>query len=81
VLSQFGFVIAYAVSGLLADHVFNPLLTEGGALASTAGRIVGVGNGRGIGLMLVVSGIMLILTAVFMCNIRSIRELESGTSS
>jgi MFS family permease len=27
VLSQFGFILAYAVSGVLADHVFNPLLT------------------------------------------------------
>jgi len=76
VLSQFGFIIAYAISGVLADNVFNPLLIENGALASTIGRFIGVGNGRGIGLLLVVSGVLLVISAVIMGKIRSIRELE-----
>ena len=81
ILSQFGFVIAYAVSGLLADHVFNPLLVENGSLASTVGRIVGVGSGRGIGFMLVISGIMLMVIAVILGRIRSIRTLEENIAS
>ena len=76
VLSQFGFVIAYAVSGVLADHVFNPLLVENGALASSVGRIIGVGDGRGIGLLLIVSGILLVISAAVMGKIRSIQALE-----
>jgi len=87
ILSQFGFVIAYAVSGLLADHVFNPLLVEDGVLASTVGRVVGGGNGRGIGFMLiisgillVISGILLVISAVILSKIRSIRELERSTA-
>ena len=80
ILSQFGFVIAYAVSGLLADHVFNPLLVEDGVLASTVGRVVGVGNGRGIGFMLIISGILLVISAVILSKIRSIRELERSTA-
>lgn len=76
VLSQFGYVIAYAVSGVLADHFFNPLLRENGALASTVGRVIGVGDGRGIGLMLIVAGMLLLISSVIMKNIQSIRALE-----
>jgi hypothetical protein len=81
ILSQFGFVIAYAVSGLLADHVFNPMLVENGALAATVGRLVGVGNGRGIGFMLIISGIMLMVSAVFLGRVRSIHDLEKGMTT
>jgi DHA3 family macrolide efflux protein-like MFS transporter len=80
ILSQFGFVIAYAVSGLLADHVFNPLLVENGVLASTVGYVVGTGNGRGIGFMLIISGIMLAGSAILLGRIPSIRELERSTA-
>jgi len=80
ILSQFGFVVAYAVSGLLADHVFNPLLVENGVFASTIGRVIGIGNGRGIGFMLIISGILLVVSAVIMGRIRSIRELERAVS-
>ena len=49
--------IAFLLSGFLADHVFNPLLVEGGKLANTfVGRWIGVGPTRGIGLMLITSG-------------------------
>ncbi|MFO8150791.1 MAG: hypothetical protein R6T93_10875, partial [Trueperaceae bacterium] len=40
--------LAYLVAGPLADHVFGPLLDEGGALVGSVGRIIGTGEGRGI---------------------------------
>lgn len=61
VLSQIGFIVAYGVSGYLADRVFNPLLVEGGILTSTIGEIIGVGNGRGIGLLFIFSGLFVVL--------------------
>ena len=61
VLSQIGFIVAYGVSGYLADRVFNPLLVEGGILTSTIGEIIGVGNGRGIGLLFIFSGLLVVL--------------------
>ena len=52
--------LAYVLSGVLADQVFNPWLVEGGALASTfVGQWIGVGPGRGIGLMMICSGLLL----------------------
>ena len=62
-LSQTGYIAAYLSSGLLADAVFNPMLLPGGFLAASAGRLVGIGPGRGTGLMLVLSGLGLALTS------------------
>jgi DHA3 family macrolide efflux protein-like MFS transporter len=54
---------AYLIAGPLADNVFGPLLSEGGALAGSVGGWIGVGPERGIGLMLLLSGaLMLVVT-------------------
>jgi MFS family permease len=46
--------LAYFLAGPLAERVFVPLLEPGGDLAATwIGRLVGVGPGRGIGLLLI----------------------------
>ncbi len=56
--------LAYVAAGPLADRVFEPLLAEGGLLVGTVGRIIGVGKGRGIGLMFVVLGGMILLSVL-----------------
>lgn len=53
--------MAYLVAGPLADHVFEPLLATNGPLAGSIGQIIGVGPGRGIGLLFILAGILLIL--------------------
>jgi hypothetical protein len=55
--------LAYIVAGPLADRVFIPLLLEGGALADSVGQVIGVGPGRGTGLMFIVTGLMSIAIA------------------
>jgi MFS transporter, DHA3 family, macrolide efflux protein len=76
VISQLGFVAAYALSGVLADYVFTPLLVEDGVLAHTVGQILGTGSGRGTGLLIVVSGVLVCVVSVMFVNARSIRKLE-----
>ena len=49
--------LAFLLAGPLADRVFRPLLLPGGALAESLGRVLGVGEGRGIGLLYVLLGI------------------------
>ena len=56
--------LAYMAAGPLVDRVFEPLLLPGGALADTVGRYVGTGQGRGIGLLFVVLGVFVTLTAL-----------------
>lgn len=77
-LSQIGYAIAYMLSGVLADYVFNPALREGGALADSIGKLIGTGETRGIGLLLIVSGVGLIITALFVSRSKSIRQLEEA---
>jgi len=69
--------IAYLSAGPLADRVFEPMMREGGALANTfLGQIGGTGPGRGIGLLLVSSGLLLlVVTALAYANPR-IRLIE-----
>jgi MFS family permease len=81
VLSQGGFIAAYITAGFLADHVFNPLFNKGGALASTAGRIIGTGPGRGIGFMFIISGICVVITALITSQIKSLHSLETKVIS
>ncbi len=76
VLSQFGYIIAYGSSGLLADRVFGPLLSERGLLSGSLGRIIGTGPGRGIALMLLLSGICVIAVAAFTSRTRKTLAME-----
>jgi MFS transporter, DHA3 family, macrolide efflux protein len=55
---------AYLIAGPLADHIFEPLLAVNGPLAAGIGSIIGVGPGRGIGLLFIVMGILTLLATV-----------------
>ncbi len=79
-ISQLGYVAAYALSGVLADYVFTPLLLDGGLLAGSVGKIIGVGSGRGMGLLIISAGLLLCMTAVIVYNINAIKALENRGS-
>ncbi len=69
--------LAILAAGPLADGVFEPLLAEGGALAGTAGEVLGTGEGRGIGLLLVMAGLATAGLAVVGWMAPRIRNLEN----
>ena len=77
-ISQMGFVVAYALGGILADYIFNPLLIEGGALSSSVGKLIGVGEGRGIGLLFILAGIFVVILAVIIGRNKSISSLDKS---
>jgi hypothetical protein len=68
--------IAYILAGPLADNVFEPLMAANGALAGSIGQWLGVGAGRGMGLMFVVFGLMLTVFSAFMLLYPRLRNLE-----
>ena len=80
-ISQLGFVAAYALSGLLADYIFIPLLIDGGVLANSVGMIIGTGSGRGMGFLIIIAGLLLAATSVFLYNIKAVKNLENRDDS
>jgi len=67
---------AYLLAGPLADHVFEPLLIQGGPLADSLGRIIGIGPGRGIGLFFIIMGILVLATTVGFYLYPPLRRVE-----
>lgn len=63
-ISQLGMGIAFGIGGYLADNIFNPLLQPGGVLASSFGMIIGIGSGRGIELIFILSGLSITIIAI-----------------
>jgi len=69
-------LLAYLVAGPLADNVFEPLLAVNGPLAGSVGQIIGVGQGRGIGLLLISMGLLLVLVTAISCLYPRLRHVE-----
>lgn len=56
--------------------MFGPMLMEDGILAGSLGRVIGTGEGCGIGLMLMIAGIVMVIFALVFGFRKSIREME-----
>lgn len=69
--------IAYLAAGPLADKVFGPLLAPQGLLAGPIGPLIGIGEGRGIALLFVVMGALMVTAACVARGYRPFRDLET----
>ncbi len=69
--------LSYLLAGPLADRVFTPLLVEGGPLAASVGRLIGVGPARGIALFFVITGILVIAATAVGYFYPRLRRLEA----
>lgn len=70
--------IAFPIAGILHDKVFGPMMVEGGKLADgVLGRIFGVGDGRGAGLIFVLGGaLMWVASGIIFLN-PHVRNVET----
>jgi MFS transporter, DHA3 family, macrolide efflux protein len=68
--------LAFALAGPLADRIFKPLLTPDGALAGSLGQVIGVGPGRGIGLLFILIGLTCSVAALSGYLSPRVRNLE-----
>lgn len=76
-LAQSTTPIAYLLAGPLADRYFEPLMSRGGALAATLGPLLGVGRGRGIGLLFLTMGLLLMVSTTWGFFYPPLRRLET----
>jgi hypothetical protein len=68
--------LAYLTAGPLADGVFEPLMATTGPLAGSLGPIMGVGRGRGMGLLISVMGVTVILVMLGAALNARVRNVE-----
>ena len=75
-ITQMGPVAAYIISGIMADYIFEPMFNKNGILVKNIGMIIGTGKGRGIGFMLILSGIGMLIMAIVIWKNGEIREVS-----
>jgi DHA3 family macrolide efflux protein-like MFS transporter len=63
-------------AGPLADRVFEPLMAVNGPLADSIGEIIGVGPGRGIGLLFIIVGVLTVLITLVSYMYQPLRLVE-----
>lgn len=68
--------LAYLLAGPLADYLFEPLLLADGPLSASLGVPLGVGPGRGIGLLFIVLGIAILALTLIAYRRPQLRGLE-----
>ncbi|HET8641600.1 MAG TPA: MFS transporter, partial [Pseudonocardiaceae bacterium] len=67
---------AFLLAGLLADRVFEPAMAPDGWLAGSAGELIGVGEGRGIALIFLFDGLLLLLVAALARANPTLRHID-----
>jgi MFS family permease len=76
VIGQFTYPIAALVGGPLVENVLQPMMEEGGALSSSFGRLIGVGDGRGTAVLFVFMGLFILLVTLFASFNRTLVNTE-----
>jgi DHA3 family macrolide efflux protein-like MFS transporter len=68
--------ISFILAGPLVDKVFNPTMKHEGILANSNGTLIGIGDGRGIGLLFICIGLLWALSNMLIYFHPRIRQLE-----
>ena len=69
-------LLTYVIAGPLSDRVFEPMMAINGPLAGSIGQMLGTGAGRGIGLLFVCMGLLLVLITAISCLSPHLRRVE-----
>ncbi|MEM9485167.1 MAG: MFS transporter [Cyanobacteria bacterium P01_F01_bin.116] len=77
-ITQLSTTLGAAMSGLLADHIFEPAMQPGAPLAKHLGNIFGVGTGAGMALQVALFAICGMLVAMGGYGVRRLRQIEDS---
>ncbi len=77
VVTQLAATLAMILGGVLADGVFEPLMSGSSGLARALAPLVGTGPGAGIGLMFVLAGVIGVAAAAAGYFYRPVRDVET----
>lgn len=76
VLTEAAMPIGFCLAGPLIEHVFEPVMANGGALSGSVGALIGVGEGRGIALLFIVLGGLMTGVAALAWTAPTLRQIE-----
>jgi hypothetical protein len=68
--------LGFVLAGFWADKVFEPFMSRGGVFVASMSRLIGAGPGRGMGLMVILTGVMATAWAVLGYRYRPLRYME-----
>jgi MFS family permease len=80
-VAQLSWPLGALLAGPLTDRVFEPLMRRDGVLSESAGRLLGVGSGRGIALFLCCQGILFMLIAIGGYQSARLRRMEESEAA
>jgi MFS transporter, DHA3 family, macrolide efflux protein len=69
-------IVAPLLAAPLADYVFKPAMAPGGALVPVLGSLIGVGAGRGTGVMISLVGLIIMTLTLIGLSIPQLRRVE-----
>jgi hypothetical protein len=69
--------VVFLLAGTFIDNVLEPTMQAEGVLANSIGLLIGVGDGRGIALMMLLTGSIHIVSVFFAITYRPLRRIES----
>lgn len=72
-LTSIGIPIGRLVAGPICDDFLEPSLREGGRFAGSIGSVIGIGPGRGMGMLIIVNGCLVLASALYVYYDRNIR--------
>ncbi len=75
-LSWLTIPLGHITAGPLADKVFEPLMAGSSPLAVAVSRLIGFGSGRGMGLLTVLAGLLVLAWSVLSYRYRPLRLME-----
>jgi MFS family permease len=75
-IAQIAGPLGMLIAGPLADRIFEPAMSAGGAWAARFGWLVGVGPGAGMGLILVIVGLLGATAGIIGYAVTAIRDIE-----
>ncbi|MCP4222215.1 MAG: hypothetical protein GY773_02595 [Actinomycetia bacterium] len=75
-IAQLAIPVSYLLAGPIADGILEPLMADGGGLASTVGEFIGTGDGRGYALFFLILAAASVLAGVGALGYEPLRTLE-----
>jgi hypothetical protein len=69
-------LVAPLLAAPLADTVFKPAMAPGGVLARVLGPIIGVGAGRGSGVLISLIGLIIVATTLIALGVPQLTRVE-----